>query len=92
MGTPGLFVPTIPEYQAFLKDIYPTYEMTYLNDISSALWNTSFHMGEVLGPILGGYLVTVIGFPFTSSIFGWLIALLAIVYFLRFFKDFFKVN
>ena len=49
-------------------------------------------MGEVLGTILVGYLVTVIGFPLTCSIFGWLIALLAIVYFLRFVKDFFKVN
>ena len=65
--------------------------MTYLNDISSALWNASDHMGEVLGSILGGYLVTVIGFPLTCSIFGWLVALLAIVYFLRFVKDFFKV-
>jgi len=45
-----------------LKDLYPTYQQTYLNDIASALWNTSYHLGEVFGPILGGYLVEIIGF------------------------------
>ena len=48
---------TIFEFQEFIKILYPTYLQTHLNDVSSAIWSSSFFLGEVTGPILGSYLV-----------------------------------
>ena len=42
--------------------MYPKVNPNYLNDISAALWNSAFHIGEIVGPIFGALLVEKIGF------------------------------
>ena len=37
--------------------MYPNYLQNHLNDIASALWNTSFFIGEIVGIIGGSFLV-----------------------------------
>jgi hypothetical protein len=33
-----------------------------MNDFAIALWNSAFHMGMIVGPILGSYIVKKVGF------------------------------
>lgn len=48
---------TIFEMQEFIKIIYPNYLQTHLNDVASAVWSSSFFLGEVTGPVIGALLV-----------------------------------
>lgn len=72
--------------------IYPKYNKNHIIDVTSALSNTAFHLGDAIGPVLGSYLVDVIGFEKTNSLFGWIIVFICVGYALRFAKDFCSEN
>jgi MFS family permease len=90
--SPGIFIPTIPEYLEFLKIKYPNYAQNHLNDVASALWNASFFLGEIIGPVFGSYSIEKYGFLIINTIAGFIIVGLALIYCIRFAKYFFKLN
>lgn len=37
--------------------MFPNYLMNHLNDVASAIWNIAFFLSEIIGMILGSFLV-----------------------------------
>lgn len=60
--------------------MYPEENEEIVGDISSVLYNTSYAVGEFLGPLLGGFLAQYFSFPRGSSIFGLSIVAFSIIY------------
>ncbi len=50
-----IFIVAMPEFMDLVRDIYPVEELNDdgISDIASALYNSSYHFGEILGPIIG---------------------------------------
>ena len=68
--------------------MYPEENTEIIGDIASALYNTSYAVGEFIGPLLGGVLADYFSFPRGASIFGVAIVAFSIVY--LFFAGIFK--
>ena len=52
-----------------------------LNDVSSGLYNMSFSIGEIFGPLIGNLLYTETSFTFTCDTFGSLGIIFGLAYF-----------
>jgi len=52
----GISIPTLPEVIHAVKEKEGIEESPILNDKGSALFNVSFSLGCMIGPILGGFL------------------------------------
>ena len=53
--------------------MYPDENEEIMGDIASALYNTSYAVGEFIGPLLGGILCEYLSFPRAASLFGLLV-------------------
>lgn len=51
-----IYIPALPQLYKILLRLYPEENEEIIGDISSALYNTSYAVGEFLGPLLGGLL------------------------------------
>lgn len=78
-----VFIPTLPELMEILKEIYPNISDEIIGDGATAIWNSSWHFGEVLGPVSGGSLVELLGFKRTATFFGLIMASLLVFYILK---------
>lgn len=76
------FIPVVPELINILDEKYPHQRGEVNADISSALYSSSFALGSLLGPIIGGFLVNIHGFPRGASYLGIIFMLISIIYFL----------
>jgi predicted MFS family arabinose efflux permease len=61
--------------------MYPEENDDMIGDVSSALYNTSYALGEFVGPLLGGVLSEYTSFPRASSLFGIMMLLFSILYY-----------
>ncbi len=57
-------IAAIPEFMDLVRDIYPIEELDddRIGDIASALYNSSYHFGEILGAIIGSLLTQILSF------------------------------
>lgn len=60
--------------------MYPDESKEVLGDVSSALYNTSYAVGEFLGPLVGGILAERFSFPRGASLFGLVIVGFSLIY------------
>ncbi len=60
--------------------MYPDENQEILGDIASALYNTSYAVGEFIGPLLGGILCEYISFPRAASLFGLIVLIFCVIY------------
>ncbi|EGR31448.1 major facilitator superfamily protein, putative [Ichthyophthirius multifiliis] len=65
-----IYIPAIPQLYRILKCIYPEENDNMIGDISSALYNTSYALGEFIGPLVGGFFSEFFSFSRAASIFG----------------------
>jgi len=86
LGTGGalILIPMIPAFLSCTKDKVPQTEesIAELKDKISGIWNSMGGFGSILGPILGGSLVTLTGYRTMCD----LMALFVIVFGVLFFK------
>ena len=54
-GEAGIFIATIPEFIDQLERLYPNVNYEHHTDVASSLFNSSYHIGQLLGNILGAY-------------------------------------
>jgi predicted MFS family arabinose efflux permease len=74
-------IPAMPEIIEASKDELH-YENDILTDFAAGLFNFSFAIGEVVGPLVGNEIYVSYGMPITGEILGLAIILFGITYFL----------
>ena len=73
-GGPIIFILSLLEVSKILNKICKNYDQNTINDIASAANNLFTSIGDLLGPIIGGFISSHFGFKFTCIfIFGVLI-------------------
>jgi MFS family permease len=77
-----IFVPLLSEIVDAVKEKENiTEESEQLNDLASGLFNTSYAIGCLIAPILGGVFNDLYGFRYTCDIFAFSSLAFAVVYF-----------
>jgi MFS family permease len=77
-----IFVPLLSEIVDAVKEKENiTEENEQLNDLASGLFNTSYAIGCLIAPILGGVFNDLYGFRYTCDIFAFSSLAFAVVYF-----------
>jgi MFS family permease len=62
MGNALVYIPVIPELVNTIEYLYPDFPEEIVGDITSTLFNNAFSFGYIIGPSIGGTLVTYYGF------------------------------
>ncbi len=84
-GGAPIFIPGLVALTKNIKKIEPNIDELMANDISSAINNLTFAIGDFCGPIIGGFLSTHFGFK-NCCLFVSLIILFYSIFFLIYFK------
>ena len=84
-GGAPIFIPGLVALTKNIKKIEPNIDELMANDISSAINNLTFAIGDFCGPIIGGFLSTHFGFK-NCCLFVSLIILCYSIFFLIYFK------
>ncbi|EGR27814.1 major facilitator superfamily protein, putative [Ichthyophthirius multifiliis] len=84
IATLFIYIPALPQLYKILLRIYgkKLQNQQIIGDISSALYNTSYAIGEFIGPLLGGALSQYLSFQRGASVFGIVIIAFSLVYLL----------
>ena len=69
-----------------IKRIEKNIDNLTANDISSAINNIIFNIGDFIGPIIGGYLNTHIGFKYFCLVLSVFICIYNFLFFIYFYK------
>ncbi|KAL4453663.1 hypothetical protein ABPG74_009559 [Tetrahymena malaccensis] len=75
-----IYIPALPQLYKILLRMYPEENEEIIGDISSALYNTSYAVGEFIGPLLGGLLAQSFSFSRGASLFGLAIVGFSLIY------------
>lgn len=51
-----------------------------LNDLASGVFNASYSLGAIIGPILGGFLNSLVGYRYTNDILGFFALFITLLY------------
>ena len=62
-------LPIIPEFISLCEEVYQD-EKIAVGDLSSGMFDSSYLVGSLFGPIIAGYLTNALGFENSSSIFA----------------------
>lgn len=62
-------LPIMPEFIFLCEEIYPN-EKLAVGDLSAGMFDSSYLVGGVFGPVLGGYLTNYCGFGHASSLYA----------------------
>ena len=85
-GAP-LDVPEIMILNKKIKKINKNLDDNTIHDISSALYNFSYNIGDFLGPIIGGFISEKKGFLMSNIVMGIIAIFVGIIYGLFYFKE-----
>ncbi|EGR27519.1 major facilitator superfamily protein, putative [Ichthyophthirius multifiliis] len=80
LATLFIYIPALPQLFKILCKMYPDENQEIMGDIASALYNTSYAVGEFIGPLLGGILCEYISFPRAASLFGLFVLIFSGIY------------
>ena len=91
-GDVPIFIPGLIILSREIRKFEPNIDILTANDLSSAINNLAFAIGDFIGPIIGGFLSTHVGFKYCCLIVSVIIFIFSIVFFVHFYKDilFFK--
>lgn len=85
-GDVPIFIPGIILLSKNIKKVNPNIDILTANDISSAINNLAFAIGDFIGPIIGGFLSTHVGFKYCCLIVSSIICLYCILFLIYFYK------
>lgn len=85
-GDAPIFIPGLIALSKNVRRIEKNIDNLTANDISSAINNITFAIGDFIGPIIGGYLSTHIGFKYCCLVISVFICIYCILFFLYFYK------
>ena len=71
----------------FIKKVNPNIDEFSANDISSAMYNFFFNIGDFLSPILGGFISTRLGFYYSCLYISMVIFIYSIIFIIYFYND-----
>ena len=71
----------------FIKKVNPNIDVFLANDISAAMFNFFFNIGDFLSPILGGFISTRFGFYYSCLYISLIIFAYSILFLVYFYKD-----
>lgn len=72
-------LPIIPEFIELCEEVYKN-EKIAVGDLSSGMFDSSILVGGLVGPIMGGYFTSFMGFPHACSTFAIILLGFVIVY------------
>lgn len=72
-------LPIIPEFISLCEEIYQN-EKIAVGDLSSGMFDSSYLVGGLFGPIMGGYFTDFFGFPHACSLFAIIFIAYLLVY------------
>jgi MFS family permease len=76
-----IFVPLLSEIIESVKEKENIPENMILNDKASAIFNSAYSLGGIIGPLVGGLLETFLGFRTTCDIMALVAVSFAFIYF-----------
>jgi MFS family permease len=79
LGATLTVLPVIPEFISLCGEVYKN-EEEGVGDLSSGMFDSSYLVGSLIGPIMSGYLTEAVGFEDSSSIFALILAGYMVVY------------
>ena len=85
-GDAPIFIPGLIALSKNIKRIEKNIDNLTANDISSAINNITFAIGDFIGPIIGGYLSTHIGFKYCCLGLSVFICIYNVLFFIYFYK------
>ena len=85
-GDAIIFIPGLIALSKNVKRIEKNIDNLTANDISSAINNLTFALGDFIGPIIGGYLSTHISFKYCCLVLSIFICIYCILFFVYFYK------
>ena len=85
-GDVPIFIPGIILLSKNIKRFEPNLDILTANDISSAINNLAFAIGDFIGPIIGGFLSTHFTFKYCCLIVSLMISAYCIIFFINFYK------
>lgn len=85
MGCALILVPSLQQYRAIARKVCPFYDAEAINNVTSGLFAASYALGELTGPILGGFLED--NFKFVNSLKYFGIGLFLYFFIYLFFGD-----
>ena len=85
-GDVPIFIPGIILLSKNIKRLEPNLDILTANDISSAINNLAFAIGDFIGPIIGGFLSTHFTFKYCCLIVSLMICTYCIIFFINFYK------
>ncbi|OMJ76193.1 hypothetical protein SteCoe_24488 [Stentor coeruleus] len=80
LGQAMIYLPTYPHMIKASHEIYGYSKDDILTDSLSGLSNMACNVGEIIGPLISGVLISIIGFEYTGTIIAFAFALYGIVY------------
>ena len=80
LGATLTILPIIPEFISLCEEVYKD-EKVAVGDLSSGMFDSSILVGELIGPIIAGYLTSATGFENSSSILALILVGYTILYF-----------
>ena len=86
-GDVPILIPGIIILSKAIKKDDPNIDALTANDLSSAINNLAFAIGDCIGPIIGGFLSTHLGFKYCCLIISLVIFLYSILFFAYFYND-----
>ena len=86
-GDVPIFIPGLIILSKAIKKFEPNIDILTANDLSSAINNLAFATGDCIGPIIGGFLSTHVGFKYCCLIISMIIFGYGILFFLYFYNE-----
>ena len=81
LGNALTYIPVIPDLVNTIEYLYPDFPEEIVGDITSSLFNSAFSFGYIVGPSIGGTLVTYFGFINISFYISVIIIVYAFIYY-----------
>ena len=85
-GDIQIFIPGRIILSKDIKKFEPNIDILTVNDLSSAINNIAFGIGDWIGPIIGGFLSTHVGFKYCCLILSLIIFSYGLLFFLNFYN------
>jgi len=86
-GDIQIFIPGRIILSKEIQKFEPNIDILTVNDLSSAINNLAFGIGDWLGPIIGGFLSTHVGFKYCCLILSLIICSYGLLFFLYFYNN-----
>ena len=86
-GDIQIFIPGRIILSKDIQKFEPNIDILTVNDLSSAINNLAFGIGDWIGPIIGGFLSTHVGFKYCCLILSLIICSYGLLFFLYFYND-----